>query len=157
MKGKVFLIFVGLMVAGAGGVFAWLMWGSYQRAVEQRGWAQVEGLILSSEVEEWRHDEFSPQEYQLKIVYGYEWEGQPMTGDQLGVRGNPRYNKRDKVEALVEEFPVGGNVKVYVNPKDTEQVILKPDSKAAGYSLWFPLLFVVGGMGMVIGAVRRKG
>ncbi|MFP6880316.1 MAG: hypothetical protein VCA34_05170, partial [Roseibacillus sp.] len=32
--------------------------------------------------------------------------------------------------------------------------VLKRDSKAPGYSLWFPIIFVVGGLGIILGAVR---
>jgi hypothetical protein len=32
--------------------------------------------------------------------------------------------------------------------------VLKRDSKAPGYSLWFPIIFVVGGLGIIVGAVR---
>ena len=155
MKGStVFLVMLGLVIAGAGGLFAWLMGMSYMRAVEQRNWPQVEAVVLSSEMEEYQHDEFSPTEYRMKILYGYEWNGERKTGDRYGVRGNPKYNKRDKIEELVESYPVGKKIMVYVNPADASFTMLKPDSKAAGYSIWFPMLFVVGGLGIALRAVR---
>ena len=70
---------LGLVIAAVGGLFTFLMWKSYDRAVEQRAWPQVDGMVLSSEVEEWRHDEFSAKEYRLKLLYGYEWEGERKT------------------------------------------------------------------------------
>ncbi len=158
MKGStVFLIILGLFIALFGGLFTVLMWRSYELAVEQRSWPQVDALVLSSEVEEWQHDEFSPQEYRLKILYGYDWKGEAKTGERYDFRGNASYNKRDKIADLVKEFPAGAEAKVYVNPGDPNFAILKPDSKAAGYSIWFPLLFVVGGLGISLRAliVRR--
>ena len=152
----VFLIFLGLVIAAAGGVFTFLMWESYQRAVDQRAWPQVDALVLSSELEEWQHDEFSPKEYRMKILYGYEWEGERKTGERYGFRGNPKYNKRNKVENLVESFPEGEKIKVYVNPSDPDFTIIKPDSKAPGYSIWFPMLFVVGGLGISVAAIFRR-
>lgn len=151
----VFLIFLGLALAGIGGIFTKLMWESYGRAVEQGSWPRVEAVVLSSEVEEWRHDEFSQMEYRLKLLYGYEWEGEAMTGDHYGVRGNPNYNKREKVEEIVKAFPVGKKTRVYVNPGDPEVSILRPDSKAAGYSIWFPILYVIGGLGIAVRAIMR--
>lgn len=153
--GTVFLILLGLAIAAIGGLFTVLMWKSYGRAVEQRSWPQVDALVLSSEVEEWQHDEFSQMEYRLKILYGYEWQGKARTGERHGYRGNPNYNKRDKVEALAKEFPAGMKTKAYVNPEDPDFAILKPDSKAAGYSLWFPMLFVVGGLGISVRALVK--
>jgi hypothetical protein len=148
----VFLVVLGLSIAAIGGLFAVLMWQSYDRAVEQRGWPQVDAMVLSSEVEEWRHDEFSQMEYRVKILYGYEWDGEGKTGDRYGFRGNPIYNKRNKVEGIIESYPVGESTKAFVNPDNPDFAILKPDSKAAGYSIWFPMLFVVGGLGVAIRA-----
>jgi len=147
---------LGLVIAAVGGLFTVLMGKSYERAVEQRAWPQVDGIVLSSEMEEWQHDEFAIKEYRLKILYGYEWKGEPKTGERYGFRGNPNYNKRNKIENLVESYPVGKKTKVFVNPEDPAFTILKPDSKAPGYSIWFPLLFVVGGLGISFQAVRSN-
>lgn len=156
MKGStVFLVMLGLVIAGVGGLFTCLMGMSYMRAVDQRAWPQVEGVVLSSEIEEYKHDDFSPMEYRMKILYGYEWKGERKTGDRYGFRGNPKYNKRDKVAGLVKTYPVGKEIMVYVNPKDSDFTMLKPDSKAAGYSIWFPMLFVVGGLGISVRAMIR--
>jgi hypothetical protein len=89
----VFLILLGLSIAAIGGLFTVLMSSSYGRAVEQRAWPQVDAVVLSSEVEEWRHDEFSQKEYRLKILYGYEWKGEAKTGERYDFRGNANYNK----------------------------------------------------------------
>ena len=144
----IFLVLLGLCISAVGGIFTILMWRSYQGAVEQRAWPQVEAVVLSSEAEEWQHDEFSPKEYRLKILYGYEWEGGRKTGERYGYRGNPYYNKRNKIDALVEDFSAGDKIRVFVNPADPDFAIVKPDSKAPGYSIWFPMLFVVGGLGI---------
>lgn len=151
----VFLVMLGIVIAAVGALFTALMWKSYERAAEQRDWPQVDAVVLESEMEEWQHDEFSPKEYRMKILYGYEWEGERKTGDRFGFRGNPKYNKRNKVEDLVESFPEGERISIYVNPEDPNFTIIKPDSKAAGYSIWFPLLFVVGGLGIAVKAVAR--
>jgi Protein of unknown function (DUF3592) len=157
MKGStVFLVMLGLTIASLGGLFVVLMGMSYMRAVDQREWPQVQGLVLSSEIEEYRHDEFSPREYRLKIRYSYDLEGERKTGERYGFRGNPKYNKRDKIEDLVNTYPVGEKVMVYVNPADADFTMLKPDSKAAGYSIWFPMLFVIGGLGIAIRAISGE-
>jgi hypothetical protein len=150
----VFLVMLGLAIAGVGGLFTGLMWKSYQRAVEQHGWPKVDAVVLSSEIEEWEENEFSSMEYRLKILYGYEWKGERKTADRYDFRGNPKYNKRNKIESLSEGFPVGKKIQIYVNPNDADFTMIKPDSKAAGYSIWFPMLFVVGGLGISIKAIR---
>jgi Protein of unknown function (DUF3592) len=149
IKHRIFLFLLGLSISGIGGLFVFLMWQSYSRAVDQRSWPQVEGVILASETRAFKHDPYSPTEYQLKLLYGYEWAGKAMTGEQLSVRGNPSYNKRAKIDSLVKKYSPGGKVRVCVNPDDHRIAILKTDSKAAGYTIWFPLLFVIGGLGIL--------
>lgn len=154
----VFLVVFGLVTAGIGGLFTALMWDSFQRASAMHGWPQVEAVILSSEAEERRHDEYSAKEYQVKLLYGYEWKGEGMTGELLTARGNPWSKDLARIERELEKFPVGMRTMAYVNPAQPDFAVLKPDSKAAGYSIWFPLLFVVGGLGIVVRTlVRRAG
>ena len=133
-----------------------LMGMSFMRAVDQRAWPQVQGVVISSEIEEYRHNEFSRKEYRLKIRYGYDWKGDRKTGERYGFRGNPKYNKLNKIEDLVNTYPVGEKVTVYVNPVDDNFTMLKPDSKAAGYSIWFPMLFVIGGLGITVRAIWKS-
>jgi hypothetical protein len=42
-----------------------------------------------------------------------------------------------------------------VNPALPAEAVLEHASRAALYSIWFPLLFVVGGLGMLRGALKR--
>jgi hypothetical protein len=116
----------------------------------------VQGVVISSEIGEYRYNEFSSKEYSLIIRYGYDWKGDRKTGERYGFRGNPKYNKRNKIEDLMSDYPVGEKVTVYVNPADENFTMLKPDSKAAGYSIWFPMLFVVGGLGIALRAIRAE-
>jgi hypothetical protein len=157
MKGStVFLVILGLIIASLGGLFVVLMGMSFMRAVDQRAWPQVQGVVISSEIEEYRYNEFSSKEYRLIIRYGYDWKGDRKTGERYGFRGNPKYNKRNKIEDLMSSYPVGEKVTVYVNPADENFTMLKPDSKAAGYSIWFPMLFVIGGLGIALRAIRAE-
>jgi hypothetical protein len=42
-----------------------------------------------------------------------------------------------------------------VNPGNPSEAVLEHATKAAFYTLWFPLLFAAGGTGMLFAAVRR--
>ncbi len=150
-----FLILLGLAIAAMGVVFTGLMWDSYRRASEMHAWPQADAVILASELEERLHDEYSPREYRLRILYGYQGEGERRTGERLSSRGNPWSNKKAVPEAQLEKYPVGSTTKVYIDPGNPEFTVLRPDSKAAGYSIWFPALFVVGGVGIMFHAVRK--
>jgi hypothetical protein len=153
--GSWYLMILGISLAVIGGVFCALMWRSYDRARQMHAWPEVPCVILQSEVVESRHDDQSPFQYQLVLSYGYEVDGVAFTGERLGLRGNPRTTKRGVVEKLAGELAVGTRTTCRVNPDDPKLAVLRPDSKAPGYSIWFPGLFVVGGLGMAMRAGSR--
>lgn len=150
--GRWYLAFLGLSLVLVGGVFVWLLGRSYLRAREMRGWPEVACVILSSELEEKRHDENSPLEFRQELSFGYEWQGLPRTGTHLTLRSNPWSSKRELMEARIREYPVGKSTTCRVNPTNPDFAVLKTDSLAPGYSIWFPGLFVVGGLGIIVRA-----
>ena len=119
---------------------------SYLRAREMHAWPQVPCVVISSELAQRRHDQQSPLEFRLEVLYGYEWKGQRLTSDRFALRGSPWTSKRALADKRLEEFPVGRKTVCWVNPENPEFAVLKPDSLAPGYSIWFPSLFVIGGL-----------
>lgn len=154
--GKWFLVFLGLSVAMIGALFVWLLARSYLRAREMHAWPEVACVILSSEIRERIHDPHSPVEYQSDVTFGYEWENTARTSDLVGLRGNPWTSKRNLAESRAAEYPVGKITTCWVNPENPDLAVLKPDSLGPGYSIWFPGLFVVGGLGIVVRALRSR-
>jgi hypothetical protein len=150
--GRWYLAGLGLLIAAAGAVFVFLMARSFERAREMRNWPQVPCVILSSETEERRHDPQSPAEFRVNVTFGYEWQGVRRTSDRPTWRGSSWTSKPDVIEFRSKEYTVGQQTVCYVNPADPDFAILKPDSLAPGYSIWFPALFVVGGLGITIRA-----
>lgn len=155
-SGRWFLVFLGLSLALIGGLFVGLLGRSFLRAWEMRSWGEVSCVILSSEIEERRHDEFSPPEYRQNLSYGYEWEGRQFTGSNLTLRDNPWSSKRELMEKRVADYPAGKITSCRVNPSSPDISVLKPDSLAPGYTIWFPGLFVVGGLGISFRALRKR-
>jgi len=144
--GGIFLFVLGLLLAAIGGVFVWVMAASAMRALETRSWPQVPCVILVSEIQERLHDPQSPIEYRHHIVFGYEWEGERLTSDQASLRGNPWSSKRDVVLNRSARIQAGDERMCFVNPADPAFAILEPDSMAPLYSIWFPGVFVLGGL-----------
>jgi hypothetical protein len=153
--GRWFLAGIGLSLALVGAIFCWLMWGSYQRARVMHSWPEVPCVILLSDVEERRIDPDSHPEFRVNVVYGYQWQGQKRTGDRITARGNPWTSKTNVIQARALEFASGATTTCRVDPQNPDFAVLKPDSKAAGYSIWFPGLFVGGGLVMIWRAFRR--
>jgi len=152
--GSLYLIFIGLLFVAAGGGFAWLMWRSFDRAAGQRNWKEVECAILESRVEQRKIGAEVATEYRLAVLYGYEFEGKPHTSDRYSLRGSGWTGSTAKAEKMAARFPEGSTQTCFVNPSEPAFAVLKLDSKGPGYSLWFPLLIVVGGLGIVVGALR---
>ncbi len=121
-----------------------------------RAWPEVACVILTSEVREKRHDENSPPEFRQDLSFGYTWKGQARTGDHLTLRGSPWSSNRGLVEARTAEYPAGMATTCHVNPAAPDFAVLKIDSLAPGYSIWFPALFVIGGLGITLRAAVGK-
>lgn len=155
--GRWFLAFIGLATALIGALFVWLLARSYLRAREMHAWPEVECVILRSAIEERIHDPQSPREYRVDVQFGYEWQGAPHIGDHLTLRGNPWSSKRVLAEKRAAEYPAGTTTTCRVDPANPNFAVLKPDSLAPGYSIWFPALFVVGGLGIASRALIRRG
>ena len=96
-----------------------------------------------------------PVERRFSVLYGYQWEGANRDSELWKLRGSGWTSKEENVQALVARYPEGSAQECRVNPGDPEIAVLELESKAPGYSLWFPGIFVVGGIGMIVGAWRR--
>lgn len=152
---RVYLTVIGLLLALAGSVFTWLMWRSFDRAREVEGWPSVPCVILRSEAEERQIDPGGPVERRFGVLFGYEWQGKAFESERLRLRGSPWTGKAEGIAELLEKYPVGARTECRVDPEDPSMAVLERESKGPGYSLWFPVLFVVGGLGIVAGAWRR--
>ncbi|MGE9271516.1 MAG: DUF3592 domain-containing protein [Verrucomicrobiales bacterium] len=150
--GRIYLSLIGLMLAAIGLVFTWLMWRSFDRARQIETWPFVPCAILESTVEQRRIGPEMPLEFSYGVRYAYDWEGKEYESERVGLRKTSWSRRREKAEALVEKYPEGSVQECRVNPGDPEMSVLARESKAPGYSIWFPLIFVVGGFGVVVGA-----
>ena len=153
---RIYLTLVGLLLALAGGIFAWLMSASFRQAEKIEDWAEVDALVMRSDVVERRIDPNGPPEYQFQVWYAYEWEGERYESDRYQMREAPWTKDRSRAEALVERYQLGELYPVRVNPDEPSEAVLEEESKAAIYSIWFPLLFVIGGLGVICGAWRPR-
>jgi hypothetical protein len=114
----------------------------------------VEAVIVTSQLITDRPTPHSPLSYKAEVHYRYTYQGTPYTGTRIERVEGPS-NKMDKPKSRVAAYPVGSVVTCYVNPQDPGFAILRHSTLAALYSIWFPLLFVVGGAGMIFSIFRR--
>ncbi|BCX49554.1 hypothetical protein HAHE_34620 [Haloferula helveola] len=156
---RIYLTLIGLLLALAGAVFSWLMWRSFSRASRIDSWPQVPCAILESAVESRRDDpdwgDDMPQGFRFRVRYSYDFEEKNHESDRYRLRGSSWSSSEAGARELVERYPAGSVAECRVSPDDPALAVLEGESRAPGYSLWFPLLFFVGGIGVVIGAWRR--
>jgi hypothetical protein len=139
-----------------GGLFVVLMWASYGAARDTYGWVATPCHIVRSEVEEFRPTPHSPPAYRFHVGFTYAAAGAVrVSGHRTPPRRNPwTTNHRAKAEALATRYPPGSDAVCYVDPDDPAMAILERGSKGPLYAIWFPALFVAGGLGIAAGALR---
>lgn len=153
--GRFWLAGVGLSLSLAGMLFTAVLWKSHQRAMETRRWVETPCRILSSVVLSDRPTPHSPMAYRLGLQYEYEFKGVRHIGHKVKrVEGGSPH--KEGAEELAHDFPAGRKTVCFVNPARPEEAILRHATKAALYSIWFPMLFVVGGGVMAARALRGK-
>ena len=142
------------MLAAAGGVFTWLMGMSLGRALDQGDWIKVPCRIVRSEVLQRQIGPDSPIEFGYGVTFSYRYEGKDYTAEKVSLRGTSWSQHAEPAKSWRERYPLDSEQECLVNPADPSVAVLEEDSKGPGYSLWFPLLFVLGGIVMMANAVR---
>ncbi|HYF33848.1 MAG TPA: DUF3592 domain-containing protein [Prosthecobacter sp.] len=154
--GRYWLVAMGLILALAGAGFTWGLYVAWQKAEETRRWTATPARIVSARVVSERPSPHSNVAHAPEIRYRYDFGGRSYTGAKIKRVEGPTAHESE-AQKKVEAYPVGMEVTAYVNPADPGQAVLQHSSRAALYSIWFPLLFVAGGGGMAWGALRRRG
>lgn len=138
-----------------GALFTWLLGDGYLRARTMSEWPQVECVILESGVEKRQIGEAVPVDYRFGVLYGYEFEGERYTSERYDARGAGWTKNPDKLVGVLAQFKEGSSHRCWVNPEEPSFSILKLDTRAPGYSIWFPMLFLVGGVGVVFSSLWK--
>jgi len=146
---------MGLTLILAGAFFAWRMWLSFEKAQITRGWTEVPCRITSSRVVSERPTPNSPPAHRVELRYEYQRDGVKHVGTRIRQVEAAPTQHLDNARAKQQSYPTGSVQKCFVDPAAPEVAVLEHASRAALYSIWFPLLFVVGGLGMLRGAFRR--
>jgi hypothetical protein len=146
---------LGAAIAVVGALFVWLMWASFQRARIMDAWTQVSGVIIESRLTEEILNPNTPVNYRPIIRYRYEHAGRSHESTRIR-RIETKSSRRAKMETLLARFPAGAEAPVWVNPADPADAVLVRDKRTAIYSIWFPSLFVIGGVGIALSSLVRN-
>ena len=142
----------GSLILAMGILFIALLWGSYKRAKQTHSWVPTPCHIVRSESEPFQRSDHSPTSYRFHVEFAYEVDGETLTSTHYQrPRRNEWVSKHEgTVEKLVLQFPAGSDATCYVDPADPAMAVLKRESKAPLYTIWFPGLFVAGGLGIIV-------
>lgn len=146
---------MGLFLIAAGSFFAWRMWLSYEKAQMTREWTPVECRILSSRIVSERPTPSSELAHRVELRYEYQVKGVKHIGSRIRQVDAAPTQHIENARQKQQGYPPGSRQTCFVDPDTPEMAVLEHASRAALYSIWFPLLFVVGGLGMLRGAFRR--
>jgi hypothetical protein len=148
-------IFFGLSVAIIGSIFVYGLLVAYGKAKETRSWEETTCLVVKSEVQEVRPTPNSPFYYVSLVEYLYNYGGEERIGKSIK-RVDGASSDRKRAEKKIMPFPEGKRTHCWVNPDSPDKAILKQSTLAPLYTIWFPGLFVIAGLGITINAIRRS-
>jgi hypothetical protein len=148
-----FLGSVGMFLIVLGLAFTWWLWGAGERAMITRHWTSVPCVVLVSGVERKQFSPNDPEKWQPDLEYRYTFEGKVYHSTKLRRIEGPTPH-RAKAVASAAAFPAGLETQCFVNPANPSEAVLEHGTKAAFYTLWWPLLFAAGGVGMLSAALR---
>lgn len=99
-------------------------------AKESNNWPSVEGIIVQSEVDEWRKRNKKSKfpkyitTYDPEIRYEYEIDGKSYTNSKIDFRSHDRY-RSNYAKGIVAKYPVGKKVEVFYDPSSPVRSVLE--------------------------------
>lgn len=144
----------GLAIVFLGFLFIYVLLVAYGRAKETRSWNKVSAKILRLEIIESRPTPNSPIQFTPVVEYEYLYGDVKYIGTSIKRVNGPSSDK-GRAEKKIKPFSKGAEVDCWVNPNDPSQALLKHGTLAPLYTVWFPGLFVIAGLGIIINAFKR--
>lgn len=117
-------------------------------------WVETPCVIEKSEVDDSGLNQHYGTKYALITSYRYQFGGEEFIGSKYK-RIQPSSSHKEKITSKQEAYPVGSETVCFVDPENPSDAVLKKDSKGSIFSIWFPGLFVLGGIGIVISVLRQ--
>ncbi|MBN77976.1 MAG: hypothetical protein CMO36_07185 [Verrucomicrobiaceae bacterium] len=147
-------VFFGLSIVFLGLIFVYVLLVAYSRAKETRSWDKVSAKILKVEIFESRPTPNSPVQFTPVVEYEYRYKNTNYLGTSIK-RVNGPSSDRGRAEKKIKPYSKNEEVNCWVNPDNPNQVLLKHGTLAPLYTIWFPGLFVIAGLGIIVNAVKR--
>lgn len=155
LAGRLWKIAMGLVLVAVGSIFVYYLWDSHERASTMDSWVETSCVITSMDVNDSELNQRGMPKYIMEVRYAYEFDGKEFTGNRIKRLPTEASDPR-KLKKYIERYQENTELVCFVDPADPTSAVLKKDTKAALYSIWFPCLFIVGGGGMILSALFRR-
>ena len=123
------------------------------KTVAAASWVATPCQVLRAEV--CSHDSDDGTTYSVYILYQYEFQGQTYKSDRYEFLGGSSSGYRAKAR-VVEQCRTAAQPICYVNPDDPFDAVLKRGFRAKLLLALFPLVFLLIGVGGLVGVLRAK-
>ncbi len=152
--------FLVTLVLGAGLIFFSIR--SKKKADASLGWPSVTGKVLAANIRESINRDDDGREtvsYYPQVEYTYEVNGQDLNSKRLSFGGVVAQQTRDKVQAILQQYPVNSTVLVYYNPANPAEAVIERTTGGAKWALVVGIIVLVIaaciGLGMLGSLVRN--
>ena len=147
-------VLFGLSIVFLGLIFVYVLLVAYGRAKETRSWDRVPAKMLKVEIVESRPTPNSPFQYTPVVEYQYRYQNKNYLGTLIKRVDGPSSDK-GRAEKKNKSYSKDETVDCWVNPQAPNIAILKHGTLAPLYTIWFPGLFVVAGLGIIFNGIKR--
>ena len=135
------------------GVFCWLSVRPYIKTQRAKSWIEMPCIILSASVG--MHEGDDSTTYSIDIIYQYTFEGMDYTCDDYNFIGGSSSGYDGKKEVVDRYLTMTAPV-CYVNPDKPSEAVLQRNLTAGNAYGLFGLIFVFGGLAIIVGALKKK-
>src|SRR5688500_403308 len=125
-----------------GFVFVAMFGSGFVASLRSRNWVRVRGRVTSAWISEHTNTD-GPSSFMPAVRYQYQFEGRLLSGDRIGFI-NIGGRHRGIPEQVLQRYPVGAEVDVYVDPLRPTRAVLTP---GVSWASLFPVAF---GLGVVV-------
>jgi hypothetical protein len=154
------LLLIGLVFLAIGIILSIIGYITWNKARVSTSWPAVPGRILNASVDRVRErnrdsdgDVSIETKYEVDVSYEYTVEGREYVGDTIQFGLSDRMSNSARAYSIVNQYPQGTEVDVYVDPSQPSTSVLQPGVQLSTFLMpAFGLVFAIVGMIMLIAA-----
>jgi hypothetical protein len=149
--GQLWLCSMGVVLALAGMAFTYLLWATWQVREQTRSWKAHPCTILTSQLHRDEEGRYLPE-----VRYRYEQEGKGYESTRISLKDTP-HRDEEKAQEIRMSYRPGQQLSCFLRPGHPEQSVLRHQSRAPLYAIWFPMMFIYLGGVMALRAWHGEG